>query len=117
MGLTPSRERSRAAALVAALEEMLVALKDATVDGDVGWVRPLAVLSAEIEYSALRRSTVDATSLSEECREVRALLAGPSRADADFASRYARARHTSPAVAKWHDRALAACRDLSRAAA
>ena len=48
-------ERSAAEALVGTLEQMLAALAGTTDDGDVGWLRPLAVLSAEIEYSAVRR--------------------------------------------------------------
>lgn len=114
---TPKRQRRAAVALVSALEQMLAALQDATVDGDLGWLRPLAVLSAEIEYSVLRRQTVDAAGFADECREVSELLSGSARADEEFMTRYTRARRGSTAVAKLHARALAACRALSRAAA
>jgi hypothetical protein len=69
-------ERRAAEQLVGALREMLTELAAATDDGDVGWLRPLAVLTAEIEYSALRRPTVDSNNLADECRELSELLAG-----------------------------------------
>jgi hypothetical protein len=109
MGDTSNQERRAAAALVAALEDMLVQLQDATPDGDLGWLRPLAVLTAEIEYSALRRTTVDVANLAEECREVSDLLACSPRVDVQFASRYPLARRASPTVADLHKQALAAC--------
>jgi hypothetical protein len=109
MGSTSNQERRAAAALVAALEGMLVELQDATPDGDVDWLRPLAVLTAEIEYSALRTTTVDAANLAKECLEVIDLLACSPRVDAQFASRYPLARRASLAVADLHEQALAAC--------
>ncbi|MGA3121032.1 MAG: hypothetical protein ABSF69_09715 [Polyangiaceae bacterium] len=111
MKRTSSPERSVAAALVTDLEEMLMELKDALPDGDAGWLRPMAVLSAEIEYSALRGETVDAANLTDELRELSELLSGSARpADRTFTARYRLARRTSPEVARLHERVLAACR-------
>jgi hypothetical protein len=109
MGFTSSQERRAAAALVAALEDILAQLQDATPDGDHGWLKPLAVVTAEIEYSALRGTTIDGANLAEECREVSDLLACSPRVDVQFASRYSLARRASPAVADLQRRALAAC--------
>jgi hypothetical protein len=110
MERTTSVERRTAEALVGTLEQMLAELVDAARDGDVGWLRPLAVLSAEIEYSAVRSAEVDSINLTDECRELSDLLGSFSRADAEFASRYTEARGASPGIAALHDRALSACR-------
>jgi hypothetical protein len=112
MERTMSVERRAAEALVAALEQMLAEIASATFGGDVGWLRPLAVLSAEIEYSALRGHRVDSINLADECREVGDLLAGSSGAG-EFATRYAVAYRASPAIAALRDRALAACRSVT----
>jgi len=83
-----SERRSAAAVLVAHLEGMLAALAETAADRDVDWLRPLALLSAEIEYSALRRTDIDAAGLAEECRELRDLLACSPRAAIPFVARY-----------------------------
>ena|ERR1700722_1508931 len=106
-------ERRAADALVGALEEMLTELAAVTAGDDVGWVRPLAVLSAEIEYAAVRASPVDVKGLAAACCELVDLLAGSPVATAAFASRYAVARRASPAVAAVHERVLAACRTVA----
>jgi hypothetical protein len=111
MELSTSVERRTAEALVGTLEQMLAELVvGAARDGDVGWLRPLAVLSAEIEYSAVRSPEVDSINLADECRELSDLLDSSSRADAEFSSRYSEARGASPGTAALHDRALSACR-------
>jgi len=113
MERTTSVERRAAEVLVGTLNDMLARLAEDTSGGDVSWLRPLAVLSAEIEYSALRSTSVDSIGLADECRELSYLLACCRRADAEFASRYPFARRASPAVAALHDRALAACRTVA----
>jgi hypothetical protein len=109
MDRTTKVERSAAGVLVGALEEMLAELAGCASEGDLAWLRPLAVLSAEIEYSALRGATVDSTNLADECREVTALLTGRA-SEAEFAARYPAALMISPAITALQDRALAACR-------
>jgi hypothetical protein len=114
MERTTSAERRVAEALVRALEGMLAALATAS-DGDNAWLRPLAVLSAEIEYSSLRGPTVDAASLADQCMELTALLGGSAQAASEFATRYTKARRVSPEIETLHDRAITACdclRDL-----
>jgi hypothetical protein len=108
-------ERSAAEALVGTLEEMLAELAG-TADGDTSWLRPLAVLSAEIEYSALRSPRVDASGVRDQCCELYHLLASPRSGDGEFASRYARARVASSAIGILHERALAACRAVAAGA-
>jgi hypothetical protein len=114
MNRMTSLEQRADEALVDALEQMLAELAGVTAGGDVGWVRPLAVLSAEIEYSALRSSRVDSIGLAHECRELVDLLAGSPGAGGQFASRYAAAHQASPAIAALHDRVLAACQTVTR---
>jgi hypothetical protein len=103
--------------LVAHLEGMLAALAETAADRDVDWLRPLALLSAEIEYSALRRTDIDAAGLADECRELSDLLACSPRAAIPFVARYPEARRQLPGVAVMHERALAACDALRRLAA
>ena len=109
-----AEKRSTAAALVADLEGLLAALAQTEAEADVGWLRPLALLSAEIEYSALRRTDIDAGSLAEECRELSDLLACSPRASVRFVARYPVARGRSPSIAALHERAIAACDALGR---
>jgi len=108
---TTGCERCAAEALVGALELLLAELVSSLGDGDVAWIRPLAVLSAEIEYSAVRSPGVDSINLADECRELSHLLAG-SPGDGEFASRYVIAHRASPAIAALHERALTTCRTL-----
>lgn len=112
-----AERRSTAAALVADLEGLLAALAQTEAETDVGWLRPLALLSAEIEYSALRRTEIDASSLADACQELSDLLACSPRASVRFVARYPVARRRSPSVAALHDRAVAACDALSRLSA
>lgn len=108
---TANVERRAAQVLVAVIEEMLAELAGFTGDGDVGWLRTLSVLSAEVEYSAVRCKSVDSINLVDECGELCGLLAGSG--GTEFASRYHAARRASPAIAALHDRALAACRAVA----
>jgi hypothetical protein len=110
---TTGCERRAAEALVGALEQMLAELACSMGDSDVAWIRPLSVLSAEIEYSAVRRQGVDSINLADECRELSDLLAGSPGDGGEFASRYAIAHGASPAIAALHDRVLATCRTLA----
>ena len=111
---TTGIERRAAEELVGALEQMLAELAGATGgDGDLAWTRPLAILSAEIEYSAVRTPEVDSINLADECRELRDLLTGSPVGGGEFASRYAIAHRASPAIAALHDRTLAACRTVA----
>jgi hypothetical protein len=112
MDRTTNAERRAAEVLVGTLEEMLTELAATTGDGDVAWLRPLAVLSAEIEYSGVRSPQADAINLALGCRELSHLLVGSPGDGGEFASAYATARRASPAIAALHDRALAACRTL-----
>ena len=109
-----AKRRRAAAALVADLECLLAALAQTTGETDVGWLRPLALLSAEIEYGALRRADVDAASLAEACRELSELLACSPRASVRFAVCYPAARGRSPSIAALHERAAVGCDALSR---
>ena len=110
---TTGCERCAAEALVGALEQMLTELAGSTGDSDLAWIRPLALLSAEIEYSAVRSREVDSVNLADECRELRDLLAGSPGHGGEFASRYAIAHRESAAIAALHDRALAVCRTVA----
>jgi hypothetical protein len=116
--MEPTNEtRGAAENMVEILERLLAALAAGT--DDVDWLRCLAVLSAEIEYSGVRGPTVDAVNLAEECREIEALLTNdpPVAAGTVFATRYPRARQESPWVESLHHRALAAARDVAQALA
>jgi hypothetical protein len=107
-----AERRRAAAALVAELEGLLAALMH--TEAEPGWLRPIAVLSAEIEYTVLRRTDIDAVSLAETCRELSDLLACSPRAAVRFAARYPVARGRSPSIAALHERAVAACDALTR---
>jgi hypothetical protein len=110
---TTRNERCAAEALVGALGRLLAVLA-VTSAGDIEWLRPLAVLSAEIEHGVLRRPTIDVLWLADACHELTVLLAGCPRAASEFALRYPEARRSSPAVATLHERTLAVCCDVTR---
>jgi hypothetical protein len=110
---TAGCERRAAEALVGTLEQMLTELACSTYDRDLAWIRPLAVLSAEIEYSAVRSPEVDSINLADEVRQLSDLLAGSPRDGGEFAARYARAHRASPTIAALHDKALATCRTVA----
>jgi two-component system phosphate regulon sensor histidine kinase PhoR len=107
--LPASEGRRTAVELVALLDDMVEALKVAT--RQVGWVRPLAAIHAEIEHGVLPRSYVDGMMLAPSCREVLALVGG-SRS-AEFSERYASARSASPGVQALHERTLRLCRRVA----
>jgi hypothetical protein len=104
-------DRSAAEVLVGALEAMLAELT-ATADGDNGWLRPLAILSAEIEYGALRSPRVDPSNVIDACCELHHLLLS-CRDEGEFASRYARAVNARSVIGTLHERALVACRAVA----
>ena len=108
-------DRSAAEVLVGALEAMLAELT-AAADGDNGWLRPLAILSAEIEYSALRSHRVDPSSVIDACCELHHLLLS-CRDEGEFASRYARALTARSMIGILHERALVACRAVAASVA
>jgi hypothetical protein len=110
---TTGCERPAAEALVGALEQLLAELACSTGDGDVAWIRPLAVLSVEIEYSSVRSPGVDSINLADGCRALSDLLVGSPGDGGEFAARYAVAHRASPAIPALHDRALATCRTVA----
>jgi hypothetical protein len=112
MRCVTTERRRAAAALVAELEGLLAALVH--TEAETGWLRPVALLSAEIEYSALRRTEIDTASLAEACRELRDLLTCSPCAAVRFVIRYPVARGRSPSIAALHERAVAACDALCR---
>jgi hypothetical protein len=93
---------------------LLAALAQTEAETDVGWLRPLALLSAEIEYGALRRTDIDAASLADACRELSDLLTCSPLASVRFVARYPAARGRWPSIAALHERAVAACDALRR---
>jgi hypothetical protein len=103
--------RHVAETLVSTVEEMLAQLAG-TSAGDTSWLRPLAVLCAELEYSVVRSRRFDPVTVSQECLELSHLLARSPTADGTFTSRYVLARRASASIAILHDRALAACRTV-----
>lgn len=108
-------DRRAAEVLVGTLEKMLAELACSTDDGDVAWIRPLAVLSAEIEYSGVRSPEVDSVNLADECRQLSDLLAGSPGDGGEFTARYVIAHRASPAIAALHDKTLATCRTVHEA--
>jgi hypothetical protein len=114
MERTPGVERAAAEALVGALELLIAELARASNGSDIGWLRPLAVLRAEIEYSVLRGPQIDSITLADECRELSDLLEGSATNRSEFVLRYAIAYRASTAIATLHDRVLAACRRAAK---
>jgi hypothetical protein len=113
--------RQAVSEMVTALDDLLTDLVSAmdresplaAVIGDCGmsWLRPLAILNVDVEYAALRRTTVDTHGLTCACEELRALLL--AEADAAFAKRYAAIHASSPRVAADHERVARALRRLT----
>jgi hypothetical protein len=99
--------------LVGTLGELLRALAEAAEDGSLAWLRPLAVLTAELEFSSLRKSTVASAAIADECRELAGLLSGSSGMDAEFAARCASLTRASDRVADLHESALSMSRALA----
>jgi hypothetical protein len=101
--------RVDARALVSALDELVSALAAATPGGDVSWIRPLAVLRTEVEYSALHGAASEVDEIGEECTEIVDLLSTHAHPDEDFSSRYSIARLASPSLDAAHERAVEVC--------
>jgi hypothetical protein len=102
-----------AEALIGTLAELLRELAGAAEEWGLSWLRPLAVLAAEIEFSSLRQSKLASTVIADECRELAGLLGGSSGIDAEFAARYASLTQASGRVAHLHERALSISRAIA----
>jgi hypothetical protein len=99
-------------ALLSLLDELTRALERHARGGDLAWLRPLLVVSAEIEFTLTRSLRLDLVVLAEESRDLRDLLARPSAERGDFAERYAAARAESQDLRTVHELLLAACAAL-----
>jgi hypothetical protein len=99
--------------LIGTLAELLRELAGAADNCGLGWLRPLAVLTAEIEFSSLRKSKIASAAITDECRELAGLLSGSSGMDAEFAARYASLAQASGRVADLHERALSMSRAIA----
>jgi hypothetical protein len=109
--------------LLQAVNELLAALvraswlpprpakeRDATPQvRDVGWLRPLAIVSVELEHAIRRRSALHAVTVAARCDELTRLLAASPTKGSDFAARYAWERAQSPSLAILHSRVIAGC--------
>jgi hypothetical protein len=104
--------RAAALGLAGVLDELVDTLVGAS-HGEVAWLRALAVVSVEVEFSVRHRSHVDANDVAAACQEASDLLTAEPGSEDDFASRYARARTASIWTATLHKRAIVACRDLA----
>ena len=97
--------------LVAVLDEVTIEL-ERVADRDLGWLRPLLVLRAQIEFTARRAPRLDPAALGEECGELGDLLTHSPAGRDDFSVRYATAHGASPRLRTLHDEALSLCRAL-----
>jgi hypothetical protein len=104
--------RAAALELAGTLNELLDALARAS-QGDVAWLRPLAVASAEVEFSVRDPYYPQGETIVAACREAFELLTATPDTHPEFVGRYAWERGASVAIALLHKRAIAACRDLS----
>lgn len=81
---------------------------DQSERSDVAWLRPLAILFAELEHSArYRRDNADAA--LAVCRELAQFMSGVG-CPRGFALRYDGVRGRSPTIAMLHLRVLRSCR-------
>jgi membrane-associated phospholipid phosphatase len=95
-------------ALASLVDGLTRALEGAAAGRDRAWLRPLLVLSAEIEFT-LTRAPLNRVVLADESRDLRELLTRPSAERGDFAERYAAARAESRDLQALHERVLATC--------
>jgi hypothetical protein len=110
---------------VGVLDELLKELVRASHDGSaerpsassVGWLRPLAVMIVELEFTVRHRARVDEEAISEAANALLFLLEPGALGAGEFAERYARERTASVEAARLHARACEACRTLSLASA
>jgi hypothetical protein len=112
MRQTSSEQDGVARALLSLLEELTTDLVRSTADGDFAWLKPLVVLLAEIEFTAMRPGCRDAATLADECRELGELLTSPPSSGDEFPRRYGCARRALPTLRTIHDGVLVACRVL-----
>jgi hypothetical protein len=101
------------AILLLVLEEIFAEVERSRRDGDLGWLNPLLVLSAEIEFTSVRATRPDDVALVDRCRELGDLLSAASEGEREFAEGYARAREASLHLRELHRRILMACRFLA----
>jgi hypothetical protein len=80
---------------------------------NVGWLRPLAIASAKLEYSVRQWPALHALALAALCDDLTRLLAGSPLTESDFAERYARERARSPSLAALHARVVERCRHVA----
>jgi hypothetical protein len=99
--------------LVGTLGELLRELAGAADKGSLAWLRPLAVLAAELEFSSLHKSKLASATIADECRELAGLLSGSSGMDAEFAARCASLTQASGRVADLHESALSMSRAMA----
>jgi hypothetical protein len=76
---------------------------------DVGWLRPLAIASVELEHTLRRPSVLRAVTVAARCEELTRLLVPSTASVSDFAERYALERAKSPSLATLHARVMAGC--------
>jgi hypothetical protein len=104
--------RTGGAALVSLVDEIVTELERIATESDVGWLQPLLVLQAEIEFTAIRARRADPATLADESEELGALLTRAHGAHPDFAARYANAHGASPRLRGLHERTVDVCRAL-----
>jgi hypothetical protein len=81
---------------------------------NVGWLRPLAIASAKLEYSVRQWPALHPPALAARCDDLTRLLAASRPIpESDFAERYARERALSPRLAALHTRVLEGCRQVA----
>ena len=80
---------------------------------DVGWLRPLAMVSVELEHAIRRRSALRAVTVAARCDELTRLLATSPTTGSDFAVRYAWERAQSPSLAILHSRVMVGCAQVT----
>ena len=92
----------------------LAAQRDATPRiRNVGWLRPLAIASAKLEYAVRQWPALRPLALAARCDDLTRLLAGSPLTEGDFAERYARERALSPSLAALHARVVKRCRHVA----
>jgi hypothetical protein len=117
MNTVHAESRTGSAALVSLVDEIVAELERIDAAGDVGWLQPLLVLQAEIEFTAMRARRPDPAALADEFEELGALLTRSHGAHADFTARYASARGASPRLRGLHERMVNVCRGVLAEAA
>jgi hypothetical protein len=76
---------------------------------DVGWLRPLAIASVELEHAVRQRSALHAVTVAARCEELTRLLGTSPSTGSEFATRYAWEREQSPSLAILHSRVMTGC--------